>query len=238
MTAYPSGTAAGGAPPAGAGRPGQVTAAGVLLLLVPVLSVVGLGLILIALTAAQDNGARVADELARDGYFDPQGTVDGVLASLWLQLGLNTFIKLIQAVGFGVLAFVVLRGSPAGRIIVYALAGLTVLGSICFGGLDALRLSLYSSLEQAGEEVLIAYVDERDLLPGWYLLTNYALIAVSVVVILTVVWLLTRPAANAYFGRDRRPPWAPPPAWSGPVPGPGQPWPPQPQHPYVPPPPG
>lgn len=224
MISDPPGTAAGGPPVASAGRPSQVTTAGVLLLSVPALSAIGLGLVVIALLAAQDNAARVADELAREGYFDPQGTVDDVLVGLWFQLALNVFIKFVQTVGFGILAFVVLRGSQAGRIIVYVLAGITIVGAFCVAGLDALRLGLYSSLEQTGRDAGMAFVTEADLLPGWFLPANYGLLAVNIVIVLAAVWLLTRPAANAYFNRDRRPPAPRPQPWQQPPPPPHQPW--------------
>src|SRR5262245_40340161 len=101
-----------------ADRPREVTVAGLLLFLLPLLSVVSLVAAVVALVAAQDNAARVADELRAQGVLDADQTVQSVVSGLWLQVGGATVIKVVQSVALGVLAFFVLRGSSAARIVV------------------------------------------------------------------------------------------------------------------------
>jgi hypothetical protein len=223
----------GGVPPATADRPREVTIAGVLLLLLPLVSVVSLVSALIAVSVAQDNAARIAGELANEfagelgeGLVDTEAMVDSMLSALWLQLGLTSVVRLIQAIGFGVLAFFVLRGSPAGRIGVYVLAALVTVGAVCLGALDGVRQGVRSSFDRVASDAGIAVAYETDLLPGWYRPVNYATIAVSVAMILAVVWLLTRPAAHAYFRRGTSDPGAPPPVTAAPPPTPPFPRPP------------
>lgn len=244
-----------GPEPGGVGRPRQVTAAAVLLLSLPLIGVAGLAVSLAAMSVAHDTASEVVAELEAEferyevsgglDYLDPGAAVDSMLSTMWWQLIVNSAFRLVQAVGLGVLAFAVLRGSQAGRIITFVLAGLMSVGMVCLGVLDLALRAVRNRLDRIGEELGIVHVYEDDLLPSWFDPVNWALIVVSVVVIFVVVWLLTRPAANAYFRRPRAvppryphpgPPTPGMPAW-GPWPGtPAAGGPPQPPAPPGPPP--
>jgi hypothetical protein len=199
-----------------ADRPREVTVAGLLLLLLPLLSVVSLVAAVVALLAAQDTANHLADELRGQGYLDADKTVQSVMSGLWLQVGSGTVIKVIQAVALGVLAFFVLRGSSGARIGVYVVAGLTVVGAVCTGVLTGLLSGLRGRLDSMAADAGLTIVTERDVLPGWYQPINYVVLGVSLVMVAAVVWLLTRPAANAYFASRK----VPRPGGGTPPPGP------------------
>lgn len=209
--------------PAGTGQPREVTIAAMMLLMLPLLGVAGIVVALAAMSVAQGNAADVVAELEAEfgaGFpgefeefdesggpelpgpgelFDAEAMVDSMLSAMWLQFALISLVQLIQVVGFGVLALAVLRGSQAGRIITFVLAGVLSLGAVILGALGGVRQSLRSRVDHVGEELGFSFVYEDALLPGWYEPLNWTVIAVSISVIIVVVWLLTRPAANEYF---------------------------------------
>lgn len=222
-----------GPEPGGVGRPRQVTAAAVLLLSLPLIGVAGLAVSLAAMGVAHDNASEVVAELeagferyevSGGEYIDADAAVDSMLSTMWWQLVVTSVVRLAQAVGLGVLAFAVLRGSQVGRIITFVLAGLLSVGMVCFGALDGALRAVRNRLDRIGDELGIVHVDEDDLLPGWLDPVNWVLIVTSVVIAFVVVWLLTRPAANAYFRRPRAvPPRYPhhaPAPWATPATGP------------------
>jgi len=202
----------------GAARPREVTAAGLVLLALPLVSVVSLVSGLVAISIAQDNAATLADRLTGEGYADADRVVRTVVAGLWAQIGAGTVVKVIQAVALGGLAFFVRRGSPGARVAVFVIAGLTTLGAICSGVLTGSLRTVGGSVAPDGG---LTVVDESDVLPGWYQPVNYVSLALSVVMVGAVAWLLTRPAANAYFRRGSAVPAA---TTTTPPPTAGRPW--------------
>jgi hypothetical protein len=197
-------------------RPRVVTIAGLLLLLLPVVGAVTLLAALLATSAAQDNAARMVDELARQGYPGGQELVDRLVSTMWVQVGWGTVTRLGHAVGMGVLAYFVLRGSARARIAVYAVAALGLVATICLGAFTGVERDVRDRLDRLADQAGIKIVDQTDLLPGWYQPFTYTVLAVSIGMILAAVWLLTRPAANAYFRGQPAP--APPAAQTTPAP--------------------
>lgn len=193
-------------------RPMVVSVAGFLLLMLPLIGVIGVVLAVIAAGIAQDNAGRLAAELAAEGVTDGQKLVDTMISGMWLQAGGAAVVRLLQAIALGVLAFFVLRGSRGARITVFVLAGLSVLAVVCLGVLTGVLQELRGNLDRLGQRAGFRTINETDVLPGWFQPVNYALLGLSVVMILAAVVLLTRPAANAYFNRGRptpRPPMPP-----------------------------
>jgi len=201
------------------GRPRVVSIAGLLLLMLPVVGVIGVVMAVVAVSVAQDTSAELIVELAGQGMTDAQRLVDDMISAMWLQLGGTAVVRLLQAVALGLLAFFVLRGSRGARIAVFVLAGLSVVAVGCLGVLTGVLRELRGNLDRLSQRAGFRVVDETDVLPSWFQPVNYALLAVSVVMILVAVVLLTRPSANAYFNRGRPvpPPGGMPPG--GPLPG-------------------
>jgi hypothetical protein len=198
---------------AGIDRPTVVSVAGLLLLTLPLLGVIGVGLAVIAVSVAEGNAGRLVTELVAEGVTDGQSLVDTMISGMWLQLGGTAVVRLLQAVAMGVLAFFVLRGSRGARITVFVLAGLSVLAVACLGVLTGVLQELRGNLDQLGRRAGFRTFTENDVLPGWFSPVNYALVGLSVLTILAAVVLLTRPAANAYFNHGRPDPRSPvPPA--------------------------
>ncbi|BCJ39618.1 hypothetical protein GCM10010168_79270 [Actinoplanes ianthinogenes] len=213
-------------------RPRVVSVAGLLLLMLPLIGVIGVVLGMIAVSMAQDNAARLVTELGAEGVTDARKLVDTMISGMWLQTGGTILVRLLQAIAMAVLAFFVLRGSRAARITVFVLAGLSVLAVICVGVLTGVLQKLRGDLDRLSQRAGFRAINETDVLPGWFQPVNYALLGLSVAMILAAVVLLTRPAANAYFHRGRPAPQPPP------LPGGPPPQPPSSESPDGPPPPG
>lgn len=210
--------------PAQVERPQQVTYAVLLLALFPVLIVATVVFTFLALDAAETNADRLVPQLAGRGVVAPESLVGGVLSTIRAQAVAGTVIKAIQAVALGILAIFVYRGSQGARIGVYVVAGLTTVGAVGLVVVTGLRGALRGAIERRVGTAGLVFVDESDVLPGWYTWYNYGAVVVSIALAVAVVALLTRRASNAYFSGGQRPPmpFAPPmpPAWpSGGVPG-------------------
>jgi hypothetical protein len=234
--------------PENAARPRQVTTAVWLLALFPLLIVVTVVVTFMALNTATSNADRLIEELSgrQVQLIEPETAVKNLLSTMRAQVLAGTFVKVVQAVVLGGLAVFVRRGSQGARIGVYIVAALTSVGAAGLVVLTILRRTLYAALERRSANLGGVFVNESDLLPGWYDWYNYAIVTLSIGLAGAVVWLLTRPASNDYFRRRQRPPVRAPWGAPGPYPPqhqqqpyhqqqyqrqPGQPWPQAQQHP-------
>ncbi len=188
-------------------RPREVNAACVLLLALPLLGLLSAAMSFLALDIATANAPQLVQDLADQGVADPQNVVNGGIDVMRAETVAQIVVKLLQAIALGVLILFVLRGSPAARIVVFVVAGLVTVGSLGIPVLFAIR---DARLEHSAVKDGRIWLTEQDLLPGWYQVFTYTSLALSVTIAAAVVWLLTRPAANAYFSRVKPTPPTPP----------------------------
>ncbi|MBB4693567.1 hypothetical protein [Paractinoplanes abujensis] len=181
-------------------RPRTVTNAGLILLTLPVVGVIGMVAAGIAVAEAQDTAGTLVARLTADGVEEGQRLVDDMLSAMWLQLGVTAVVGLGQAIVLGVLAFHVVRGSRRARTTVFALAALSAVAVVWLIALTVAQQRLRARLDALSDLLGFRTVYETDVIPGWFPPVNYGLFTVSALMVAAAVWLLTRPEANAYFG--------------------------------------
>ena len=171
-------------------RPGAVTVACVLMMVLPVLSLINFIVSIAASSAMKDN--------LRTLYLNAgisQDSADTALSGAGVSSGYTGVPLLIGAIIIGVLAIFNLRGVNGTRIATWVLLGLGIAGGLCggiaLGGLQA-TLSSLSSVNQRTVSV-------DSIVPGWYYGWGYLNVVVTIALDATVIVLLARPAANAYF---------------------------------------
>jgi hypothetical protein len=172
-------------------RPGVVTAAAYLMILVAVLivvsTVVNLSLLGTTIDAMKKAYAGVPN-------FDQVGSFTRGIA-----IAGSVFYVLV-AVGYVVLALFNLRGANPARIVTWVLAGV---GVLCFGcGLAQQTTGGLSNMgggNTNGVDVKAAAQQVADALPSWAapLLTTIAV--VNLLAVIVVIILLALPAANEFF---------------------------------------
>lgn len=182
---------AGYATPAGP-RPTTVTAAAMFMLAIPVLQVIAYAASLAATSAMKDNMRRVFEDAGI-----PTTTIDQYLSDASFGGSPAGIVSLIMALIVGGLAIFNLRGVNGARIATWVLLGLGLAAGLCtLGLLFTVQSTLDSLARSAGTSL-----DMGSILPGWYLPFSYLQGLASVVIYVTVIVLLARPASNEYFRR-------------------------------------
>jgi hypothetical protein len=180
-------------------RPGTVTVAGFLLILVAVLVVAG-GVITIATlgsyteavkrayaAAGAANGSQIADQMSGVVY---AGAIIGLI------------VNLLFAAGFVVLAMLNNRGKNPARIVTWVLAGL---GVLCFGCSAASSASggftsgMFSGSTSNGVSPAEITRQIQDAIPSWLIPVQTAITVINLLALITVIILLAMPASNAFF---------------------------------------
>jgi hypothetical protein len=181
-------------------RPGVVTVAVWLLVLVAALQVISAAVTLSQLSALRD----AFDKLFADTAAKNAGSVMAVgnasVAAFWLLL----------ALGFVVLAIFVGRGKNPARIITWVVAAI----SICCAGtnLASTAIGFGRSFGSAGSGAPTPDQVEKainEALPTWYQPLLTTVTVVSLVALVTTVVLLALPVANPYFRKPQQQ-WQPP----------------------------
>lgn len=179
-------------------RPGTVTAATWLLLLVALLFVVN-GVATLAISGTLADVYREAYE----GYEELEG-VGGVVAASDIVVAA---VQLLFGLGFGVLAMFNHRGSNSSRIVTWVAGGL----SLCCAGAGLAGTALLAGVQVepgAGPDPDEVQRMVDAALPDWYAPLSNVATLVMLPALIAVLILLALPPSNAFF---RRPPAGPPP---------------------------
>jgi hypothetical protein len=179
-------------------RPGTVTAAGYLLILVAVLLVVNV------IISAVTIGPTI--EVVRKAYAGAGIPNSDALVSFFRGVSIfSVIIYVLLAVGLGVLALLDLRGKNPARIVTWVLGGIGVccLGCGTAGGATSGSFSGgFSQGQQTGGPKIDAAELTRQLneaIPAWVRPVQTTTTVVSLLALLAVILLLALPASNAYF---------------------------------------
>jgi hypothetical protein len=173
-------------------RPGVVTAAGLLLIVIAVLLAVEAVVTLATLSTVID-----ATKKAYAGV----PNIDQI-AGVSQAAGIGTAVfYLLFAAGLVVVALLDLRGANAARIVTWVLTGL---GVLCFGcGLaGSAAQGTFSGMggnNVNGVDVKAAAQQVQDALPSWVHPLQLAVGVINLLAAILVIILLALPAANAFF---------------------------------------
>jgi hypothetical protein len=179
-------------------RPGTVTAAGYLLIMVAVLLVINV------VISAVTIGPTI--EVMRKAYAGAGIPNSDALVSF--AQGVSIFavvIYVLLAVGLGVLALLDLRGKNPARIVTWVLGGIGVccLGCGTAGGATGGAFSGgFSQGQQTGGPKIDAAELTRQLneaIPAWVRPVQTTITVLGLLALLAVILLLALPASNAYF---------------------------------------
>lgn len=178
-------------------RPGVVTAAGYLLILVAVLLAVD---VVISATTIGPTFDVMRRAYAGAGIPNSDSLVSFVKGATIFVI----VIYLLLAVGLGVLALFDMRGKNAARIVTWVLGGIGVccLGCTSASGATGGSFSGGFSQGQRGGPQIDAAELSRQLkaaVPAWVGPVRTTVAVVSLLALLAVILLLTLPASNAYF---------------------------------------
>jgi hypothetical protein len=143
----------------------------------------------------------------------------------------------VFAIGLGVLAIFLRRGSQPARIVTWVLGGLLAFCQVCGLAGTAISPSLSSNTQDGASSDLEEFgklVQEHT--PAWLTAASLALSAIALLALIAAIILLSLPASNDFFRKEQEV-WVPPTDFTG---GGGYPPPPPPaipQNPMSPPPP-
>ena len=186
------------ATPGGKTRPGTVTAASALLLVVAAVELVSLALSVIHL------GPMLS--AVNDVYKDQPGADAVRTATLAGAIG-GAVLAALFAIGTVALSLLVRRGKNPARIVTWVLGGIGVLCNGCSLGSAALTSSLQGSTTTPEAEQLQRRLTE--LVPSWQSAITTAAAVVVMVALLAAVILLALPASNDFFRKEQEV-WVPP----------------------------
>ena len=178
-------------------RPGVVTAAGYLLILVAVLLAVN------AVISTTTIGPIF--EVMRKAYAEAGiPNSDSLVSFLKGATIFVTVLYLLIAVGLGVLAVFDMRGKNAARIVTWVLGGIGVccLGCTSASGTAGGSFSgSFSQGQRGGPQIDTAELSReiKAAIPAWVGPAQTTIAVVSLLALLAVILLLTLPPANAYF---------------------------------------
>jgi hypothetical protein len=193
-------------PPRPARRPGAVTAASAIMIVIASLGLV----IVIANLASLNRTEERFRELAGRTNATP-GEIDSVASLITVGVVLASVLSLLFAALLLGLALGNLRGSNAARIATWVVSGLGLLCGCCgLVGVIGQGSLAGGTAARTADELGRALVDAY---PSWWLALNGGLSAAQALGYIAVAVLLALPAANAYFGRpapQRQPPSTPP----------------------------
>jgi hypothetical protein len=173
-------------------RPGVVTTAAALQLLVFVLTVLGLILSLVYADAMAD---AMRTELESQGA--PQDVIDQAAGSSSNSLSL--IIGVVLALVYAVLAFLNLKGSNGSRITTWVISGLMLLCSV----IGLVATNLFSSVDTGDIDINKMMEAGYEAVPGWYNAFSTVSTVLSIICYLAVVILLAMPASNRFFAKKQ-----------------------------------
>jgi hypothetical protein len=173
-------------------RPGVVTAAAYLMILVAVLLVVETVVSLSTLSTVVDATKKAYAGVPNMDQFTGLAQGAGIATAI---------VYVLVAAGYVVLALLNLRGANPARIVTWVLAGL---GVLCFGcGLAGTAAQgSFSGMGNGnvnGVDVKAAAQQVQDALPSWVQPLQATITVVNLLAVITVIILLALPAANAFF---------------------------------------
>jgi MFS family permease len=190
-------------PPPPKTRPSAVTTASTLLFVVVATNIISL---IIALLPNDELSAAL-DEFNRNHPDFQQSETITLIAGI---VGIS--VTTLLAVGLGVLAFFLRRGSQGARITTWVLGGLCVLCSVCGLAGTAIGSSMSGNGNNPDVEELTRIIEENT--PAWQTTLSVALTLVNLVTLIAVIVLLALPASNDYF-RKQQEVWVPPTDYPG-----------------------
>jgi hypothetical protein len=175
-------------------RPGVVTAAAYLMILIAALEVIN-----IIGTATSMN--KVVDATRQAYAASPQ--VDTIVSATRAVQIVGLVVGLLFAAGYVILALLDLRGRYAARIVTWVLAGLSVL---CFGcgAIGAAGSGLLSGMQRGNVNGVDAHEASRQInaaTPAWVKALGFTTLGINLIASILVIILLALPAANAFFRR-------------------------------------
>jgi hypothetical protein len=190
-----------GAPPTRV-RPGTVTIANLLLLVVAAVYLIGF---FVAVSVIGTMRRVFEEEFAGTDAEGAAGLATAAVTGV-------SFVNLLIAVGIVVLVVFNSRGSNPARIVTWVLGGI----GLCCNGLGLLSSGLsVSGGTQGGVDQ--ARLEQRleDALPSWYGGAELTILLISVAALAVALVLLALPPSNEFF-RKRAQPFAPPPGYPPP----------------------
>jgi len=191
-------------PPPPKTRPSAVDTASTLLWVVVATQVISL----IVLLLPNDELSAALDQFERDHPdFEGAGGTITLIAGL-VGVGLTTLI----AVGLGVLAVFLRRGSQGARITTWVLGGLLALCSVCGLAGTALSSSMTGTSDNADANELSRIIEENT--PAWQATVSLIVNLVTLGALIAAIVLLALPVSNDYFRKEQQV-WVPPTTFPG-----------------------
>jgi hypothetical protein len=187
--------------PAQRTRPGTVTAAGYLLIVIGLLSLVG---VITALASYSTIHDAFVDVYKGTPAEDSAGAIAMVTS------GVTIAISVLFGIGAFVLAPLVLKGKQAARIITWVVAGLLLCcqgGSLAGSGLSGSSFGQSNTNGVDTQELSRRLVDD---LPDWVRPVELSTSAVMLIVGIVVAILLALPASHPFFRKQPIQEWTPP----------------------------
>jgi len=180
--------------PQAARRPGIVTTAAYLMVLVGVLELVNAIANLLTMNTILDAARRAYTGLPN---------ADTVIAAMRASQIAGVALAVLVAVGFVILAAFNLRGSNAARIVTWVVTGI---GVLCFGcgAIGVAATGFLTNLQPgstAGPDPGDAARRISAATPGWLKPTSLTIEIVNLLAVILIIILLALPAANEYFRR-------------------------------------
>jgi hypothetical protein len=173
-------------------RPGLVTAAAYLMILVAVLEVVNV-------VANLATMGKVVDATRKAYAAAPNG--DAIATGAQFLAIVGAVLGLLIAAGFVIAALFDLRGSNAARIVSWALSGIAVL---CFGcgTIGVAAGGALTNLQRRsvnGVDVQEATRQINEATPAWLKPTSVTILVINLLASIVIIMLLALPASNAFF---------------------------------------
>ena len=177
-------------------RPGIVTAAAYLMILVGVLELANVIVNFSVLSKIVDATQRA---------YSASPTVDTMVAVARIGGIVSGVLGLLLAAGFVIVALFDLRGSNAARIVSWVLGGI---GVLCFGcgALGQAGGSALANLQRGsanGVNVQEATRRIQEAVPAWVAPIAVTIVIINLLASILVIVLLALPAANEFFRRGR-----------------------------------
>lgn len=184
-------------------RPGPVTAAATIMIL---MAVVGLVNVVIGLAGMDGIVDRFRSAAARTDA--DQADIDGLVVLVRATAVIAAIIGVTVAVLLVVLALGNLRGSNAARIATWVVSGLGLICGCCtLGAVVGQRGFAWAGDDPVAADLMRALADSY---PSWWVGLNGGLSAAQALGYLVVALLLTLPTARAFFRRRPQAQWQPP----------------------------